>query len=71
MWYIYTRKVKRGYYEATYIHMESNPSSMPLNRLTELYYEHLERNIRQEPSLYLWTHRRFKFAEVIGSSNTH
>ena len=69
VWYVYTRKVKRGYYEATYVHIESDPASLPLNRLTEFYYEHLERNIRQEPSLYLWTHRRFKFAEVLNPSS--
>lgn len=62
-WFVYIRKVKRGYYEVEYIRMSDNPKSLPENRLTEIYYQMLEKMIRRAPALYLWTHRRFKYAK--------
>lgn len=65
VWFVKTRKVARGYYEATFVKMSDNPRQLAPNALTEMYYQLLQDNIMQEPALYLWTHRRFKFAEII------
>ncbi len=65
VWFVKTRKVSRGHYEATFVKMSDNPRELSPNTLTEMYYQLLQENIMQEPALYLWTHRRFKFAEVI------
>ena len=64
-WYVETKKIKRGHYEATFVKMSANPKCLSEFELTEIYYKSLERNIVSQPDLYLWTHRRFKFAKVL------
>lgn len=63
-WFVDVKKVKRGYYEAEFVLMNHNPKNLPEYELTEMYYRMLEQMIRRQPELYLWTHRRFKLAEV-------
>jgi len=63
-WFVRTRRVKRGYYEAEFIHMHDDPRSLPDFELTEIYYCLLEQTIRRHPELYLWSHNRFKHAEL-------
>lgn len=57
------KRVKRGYYECTFTFLHDNPSSLPDYELSELYYQKLEEEIRQQPECYLWTHNRFKHAK--------
>lgn len=64
-WFMSTRRVKRGYYEAEFVRMHENPQSLPDFELTAIYYRMLEQMIRRGPELYLWTHNRFKHAELI------
>ena len=64
-WFVDVKKVKRGFYEATFVPMSHNPRQLPEHRLTELYYQMLEQMIRRQPELYLWTHRRFRIAELL------
>lgn len=53
-------KVKRGYYRAV-LHLETErPASMPEGALTVKYVRYLETVIRQDPAMWLWTHRRWK-----------
>lgn len=66
-WFLDVKRVKRGYYEAEFVCLHDNPQSLPDFELTALYFQHLERTIRQRPELYLWTHRRFKHATIIES----
>ncbi|GHT38801.1 acetyltransferase [Bacteroidia bacterium] len=54
------RCVKRGYYEAEFVKMCKNPSSLPDFELTDLYFRLLEKTIRRRPEYYLWSHNRFK-----------
>lgn len=61
--FLYVRKVKRGYYEADFIQMHNNSKSLPDFELTAIYYQLLEKMIRECPELYLWTHNRFKHAK--------
>lgn len=63
-WFVSIRRTGRGFYEAEFIHMHDAPKSVPDFELTRIYYEMLEQLIRKEPSLYLWTHNRFKHAEL-------
>ncbi|MDR0864757.1 MAG: lysophospholipid acyltransferase family protein [Candidatus Symbiothrix sp.] len=58
-------RTKRGYYEATFVKMHADPQSLPDFELTDIYYELLEKMIRKQPELYLWTHKRFKHATLI------
>lgn len=62
-WFVRTKRVKRGYYEAEFIRMHDDPKSLPDFELTGIYYRLLEQTIRCQPELYLWTHNRFKHAE--------
>lgn len=60
--YLSARRVKRGHYEYEFIPLCDNPSSLPDFELTDMYFNQLERNILQQPELYLWSHKRFKYA---------
>jgi len=61
--YINVKRMKRGYYEATFVQLHENPKSLPDFELTNLYYRHLEQSILEQPELYLWTHNRFKHVQ--------
>jgi Kdo2-lipid IVA lauroyltransferase/acyltransferase len=53
-------KTKRGYYRAGLAEGSGNPASLPEGELTRRYIHFLEETIGQYPSLWLWTHRRWK-----------
>ena len=59
------KRVKRGYYEARFVKMHDNPKSLPDFELTAIYYQMLEKCIRTQPELYLWSHNRFRIAEKL------
>lgn len=58
------KRVKRGYYTCTFHTLAEEPSALPDFELTRIYYERLEKEITESPELYLWSHNRFKFAEL-------
>jgi len=58
--FMYIRKIKRGYYEVEFELITETPNEYPDYRLTDIYLEKLEKQIRRQPEYYLWTHRRFK-----------
>ncbi|HEY8402985.1 MAG TPA: hypothetical protein VIK71_00115 [Flavobacteriales bacterium] len=53
-------KTARGYYEVHYELVTEDPNSFDHGALTQRLYEILEKDIRQNPHLWLWTHRRWK-----------
>lgn len=53
-------KPKRGHYVFTYEILEEPPFDGPHHSITEAFIQRIENNIRQEPSLYLWSHDRWK-----------
>ncbi|CAM1343761.1 lysophospholipid acyltransferase family protein [Tenacibaculum amylolyticum] len=55
-----TKKVKRGYYETTFEVITETPKEFEDYKITDAYIALTEKNIRQQPSNYLWTHKRFK-----------
>ena len=59
--YLYTRKIKRGYYEFECIPLVENPKELSDNEIMIRYYSILEKNIRENPALYLWSHNRWRF----------
>jgi KDO2-lipid IV(A) lauroyltransferase len=59
--YLNTKKVKRGYYEATLEILSDNPQNVPNYDLTDQYLKLLEKQIYEEPEYYLWTHKRWKY----------
>ncbi|MBL19282.1 MAG: lipid A biosynthesis acyltransferase [Flavobacteriaceae bacterium] len=54
------RRVKRGYYETTFNLLAERPNTLPNYNITDMFYEQLEALIKEDPSLYFWTHNRFK-----------
>ena len=59
--FCYFTKKKRGYYEGYFEIVESQPTSLPKGQLTKKYANYLEAFICQNPSMYLWSHRRWKW----------
>lgn len=53
-------KPKRGHYIFTYELLGSPPYEEPNHSITDEFIRRTENNIRTEPSLYLWSHDRWK-----------
>ncbi|MBP7557054.1 MAG: lysophospholipid acyltransferase family protein [Chitinophagaceae bacterium] len=53
-------RIKRGYYAYRTIPITEEASAYTPEQLTVLYKQALEKFIRQNPSNYLWTHRRWR-----------
>lgn len=54
------KKIKRGYFEVTFETLTEEPTKFKNYEITDKYLAITERNIRNQPSYYLWTHKRFK-----------
>jgi len=54
------KKVKRGYYEATFISLADTPKDFEDFKITEMYLQEVEKQILEAPEYYLWTHKRWK-----------
>ncbi len=59
--YVHTHRVKRGWYECDIEIISDNPSATQPYEITELFARKLEANINEDPSLWLWTHNRWKY----------
>ncbi|MBL7741433.1 MAG: lysophospholipid acyltransferase family protein [Chitinophagaceae bacterium] len=55
-----TTRKKRGHYHFDYFILADEPKKLPDGELIRRYVKHLEDNIRLQPELYLWSHRRWK-----------
>jgi Kdo2-lipid IVA lauroyltransferase/acyltransferase len=55
-----TTRLKRGRYHFDYFLLADDPKSLPDGELIRRYVRHLEENIRLQPELYLWSHKRWK-----------
>ena len=53
-------KLKRGYFEVEFELITADPQAFEDYKITEKYLKITERNIKQQPECYLWSHRRFK-----------
>ena len=54
------RRVKRGYYHLKLRLLTEDVKSYPEYKITELYMQELEKIIRRQPHLWLWSHKRWK-----------
>ena len=54
------KKVKRGYYEATFIPICDTPKKADGFEITHAYLREVEKQILEAPEYYLWTHKRWK-----------
>jgi len=60
MVFLKTRKVKRGYYEASFEVLSENPKEVPNYEITDKFLKLVEQQILEAPEFYLWTHKRWK-----------
>lgn len=60
VYYLDVRRVKRGYYEAEYKRITTEPKKFEQFKLTDIYSEMLEETIKRDPAYWLWSHRRWK-----------
>ena len=60
LFFVRMKRVKRGYYTAHFELFAEDASKMAEFEPTNRYYELLEKEIRENPELWLWTHNRWK-----------
>ena len=53
-------KLKRGFYSVKTIMLTDAPRNLKEGELTRLMIEQIEASIKENPSIYLWSHRRWK-----------
>ena len=54
------KKIKRGHYETNFSLISNNTKGIPDYKLTDVFLEKVEKQIRTNPKYYFWTHKRFK-----------
>ena len=60
-----TKKIKRGYYASEIILLTDNPSDYKDYEITDLFTKELEKQIREKPEYYFWSHKRFKHRDKV------
>jgi len=58
--YMNIQRTKRGYYEIIPELLFSNPGETSENEISEVFTKRLEKQIIQDPSTWLWSHKRWK-----------
>ncbi len=67
---VYINSIKRGYYKLETTLLTTTPNETPDGFITKSLVNFIEEKIKQNPSNYLWTHKRWKHeydAEKFGS----
>ncbi len=59
-YYLQVEKVKRGHYEATFVTITEDSKNCDDYFIVKKYLGLLEKQIRNKPEYYLWSHRRWK-----------
>lgn len=55
------RRIKRGYYQCSFIPMFAEPNATKEYEITNAHVQYLEQVIRAAPQYWLWSHRRWKY----------
>jgi lauroyl/myristoyl acyltransferase len=58
--FVKVKKVKRGFYEATFVPISDNPTTVPDFEITHTFIKEVEKQILEAPEYYFWTHKRWK-----------
>jgi KDO2-lipid IV(A) lauroyltransferase len=62
--YAVLKKRRRGHYEIFIEVLSENASAMNESDLTLLFAQRLQRDVLEEPSQWLWSHRRWKHKRI-------
>lgn len=65
-----TEKLGRGRYRITTRLLTENAALLPPMELTDAYAAMLETTIRRNPSIWLWTHKRWKYPVTFADDNS-
>lgn len=63
--YLDIQRIRRGYYHVDVLPLTETTKEYPDFEITELYLHALEKSIRRQPDLWLWTHNRWKITPEI------
>ncbi|NAS30816.1 lipid A biosynthesis acyltransferase [Flavobacteriaceae bacterium R38] len=63
--YLKVKKVKRGYYSASFKVLEENPRELDNYKVTDLFLREVEAHIKVDPAYYFWTHKRWKHKDRV------
>jgi Kdo2-lipid IVA lauroyltransferase/acyltransferase len=58
--YVAIKQVKRGYYNIEVINICDDVKAIPENEVTQSFIQMLEKTLRENPSDWLWSHKRWK-----------
>ncbi len=58
--FLKVKKVKRGYYQASFEILSENAKEVPNYVITDKFLKLVEQQILEAPEYYLWTHKRWK-----------
>ncbi len=62
VFYIKTHRVSKNHYEVDFEELIDDASKTDEVTLTKAYFNSLEKQIKEEPTYYFWTHKRWKHA---------
>ena len=65
MVYMQVERVKRGHYEIHFELLTDDAKTFKNYELTDMLLERIEKQVRNEPAYYFWTHKRFKYKDRI------
>ena len=63
--FIDTKKIKRGYYETSFHLITNSATKFSDYKLTDIFLEKVEKQIKTAPEYYFWTHKRFKHKDKV------
>lgn len=58
--FVKVKKIKRGFYEATFVPITDDARSIPDFEITNVFLREVEKQIIEAPEYYFWTHKRWK-----------
>lgn len=64
VFYLYITRTARGYYHVNMHTLAAAPKNTAEGEITRSYAQILEKNIQEQPELWLWTHNRWKWKRV-------
>lgn len=64
--YVCIKRVERGKYRATFDMITTNPGELPKGKILEEHAKKLERDIKEDPTPWMWSHKRWKYQKING-----
>ncbi len=61
VYYVKVAKPRRGHYECELVLISDNPKAEAPFEISEKYMRMLEEDIRKNPAIWLWSHKRWKY----------